>query len=353
MKRPSASSIRPFVASILLATATPLTAQWLTLETPGIPRTADGAPDLEAPAPRTADGHPDLSGIWVPRGVSGDLYDPTKVQPWLRALMTERERIFYEDNPRFACLPSGPADLTLGGPYGYRRIVQSPTMIVFLHAEMTYRQIFMDGRELEESPLPTWRGYSVGRWDGDTLIVESNGYNDKTWLHRRGLGHTEQLRITERYQRTSFGRIRVDITYEDPGAYEAPLEAVIEMQLIVDDELLETVCAEVPVPVTERGGEIGEAEAKVVEVDPEILARYVGTYEGIWLANLITVEITLEDGVLAMKRNGSDARLIALSDTTFESSNGFGYIFTAEDGKPAGQVSEVHVSGAWPFERVE
>jgi len=343
---------RPLTTLVLLASTTPLAAQWLTLSTPGVPRTADGEPDLTGPAPRAADGHPDLSGLWRPSRVRSDLNDPGNLQTWVRTLIDEREPRFFADNPRFRCLPSGPDNLTTrSNSYGLRRVVQHPTMIAMLYNDGTYRQIFMDGRELEPDPLPIWMGYSVGRWDGDTLVVESNGYNDKTWLGR-GISHTERLRITERYQRSDFGTIQIDVTYEDPGALEAPLHAAIEMRFMADEEMLETVCAEA------YGGERGnwttettEIEEEVAEVAPEILARYVGTYRGMYLENLVTVEVTLDDGELFMERNnGARARLIPQSETAFVS-GGLGFIFTAEGDGMATEVSEVHVSGAWTFRR--
>ena len=213
---------RQLATLVLLASTTPLAAQWLTLATPGIPRTADGEPDLSAPVPRSADGHPDLTGLWVPVGVSGDMLDPSKAHEWARTLMTAREGRFFEDNPEYQCLPHGPAHLTRERQM--QRIVQTSTVTAILHHDLTYRQIFMDGRTLEPNPHPTWTGYSVGRWDGDALIVESNGFNDKTWLHRRGLGHTESLRITERYRRLAFGHMKLAVIYEDPNTFDSPLQ---------------------------------------------------------------------------------------------------------------------------------
>ena len=354
---------RRLATLVLLASTTPVAAQWLTLPTPGIPRTAGGEPDLSAPAPRAADGHPDLSGLWVVVDVTGDLLDPARVQEWARTLMTEREAGFFEADPRFQCLPTGPAYLALtGANNGARRIVQTPTVIAILNADLNYRQIFTDGRELEPDPLPTWTGYSVGRWDGDTLVVESNGYNDRTWLHTRGLPHTEGLRMTERYHRSDFGHILVDATYDDPGTFDSPLHAVIRMEFVADDEMLETVCNESSEGRSHWGGDISDAEEKVVDVAPEILARYVGTYEGYWLQRPIKLEVTLEDDALFLlrtppyTRNANTAteksRLVALSETAFECSCGLGFIFTAEDGGIATEVSEVHVSGAWAFTRV-
>ena len=193
---------------ILLTSTTSAAAQWLSLPTPGIPRTANGKPNLTAPAPRTADGRPELTGLWRSVRTTGDLRDETKVQTWARDLRAERERNFYKDGPQFQCLPTGPANIA----GGMHRIVQSPTMIAVLNGDLTYRQIFTDGRTLEPDPLPIWMGYSVGRWDGDALVVQSNGYNDKTWLHGEGLGHTEKLRITERYRRVDFGHMQLEVT---------------------------------------------------------------------------------------------------------------------------------------------
>lgn len=340
---------------VLLASMTPLAAQWLTLPTPGIPRTADGEPNLSAPAPSSADGHPDLTGLWRPERVRSDLRDQSNLQPWVRTLVDERERTYFADNPRYICLPSGPDNLTIGSnSYGLRRILHHPTMIVMLYNDGTYRQIFTDGRELEPQPLPTWVGYSVGRWDGDTLVVDSNGYNDKTWLGR-GISHTDQLRTTERYTRTDFGHMRVEVTYEDPGALEGPLNAVIEMDLASDEVMLETVCAEA------YGGEEGnwtsqveERDETAVEVAPEILGRYVGVYAGMYLRNSVNIEVTLEDGELFMqKNNGARQQLIPKSEASFlQGGGGFGYVFTVGDDGTATTISEVHVSGAWPFDRV-
>ena len=276
--------------------------------------------------------------------------------------MAEHERSFFGDSPFYRCLPSGPGILAVGGPSaGFRRIVQNPAMIAILHADLSYRQIFMDGRELEPDPLPTWMGYSVGRWDGDTLVVESNGYNDKTWLHRRGLSHTESLRITERYRRLDFGHLEVDVTYEDPGTFDLPLHVNVEMEFLADDELLEAVCNEASEGRTHWGGAVTDAEAAAVEVAPEILAEYVGTYRGYWVNSLITIEVTLEDGALVMQRSGrgnslrngtGQLRLLPRSETTFDCSCGWGYSFTRGDEGMAPQVDEVHVSGAWTFRRV-
>jgi len=353
---------RRFATLILLASTSPLAAQWLTLSTPGIPRTLDGEPELSAPVPRTADGRPDLAGLWVPAEFAGSLFDPSAIHEWAQAAVVEAERSFFANNPRFQCLPSGPAYLTAGSTAGgLRRIVQSPSVIAFLYSDLVYRQIFMDGRELEPDPLPTWMGYSVGRWDNDTLVVESNGYNDKTWLHRRGLPHTERLRMTERYHRSDFGHMQMEITFEDPGTFDSPLQAVIPMEYVADNELLETVCNEASEGLNHWGGEVKDAEEIAVHVAPEILANYVGTYDGYWATRPITIDVMLEGGELVMERFGAEnnqrngdqrLRLIPRSETTFDCSCGWGYIFRTGDEGIATEVDEIHVSGAWTLRRL-
>jgi hypothetical protein len=353
---------RRFAALIFLASTSPLAAQWLTLSTPGIPRALDGEPDLSAPAPRTANGRPDLTGLWVPAGFEGSLFDPSAVHEWAQAGVVEAERSFFTSNPRFLCLPSGPAYLTAGSTAGgLRKIVQSPSVIAFLYSDLVYRQIFMDGRELEPEPLPTWMGYSVGRWDDDTLVVESNGYNDKTWLHRRGLPHTERLRMTERYHRSDFGHMLMEITFEDPGTFDSSLQAVIPMEYVADNELLESVCNEASEGRSHWGGEVTDAEKIAVDIAPEILINYVGTYSGHWQTRPITIDVMLEDGELVMERFGAEndqrngdqkLRLIARSETTFDCSCGWGYSFRTGDDGIATRVDEIHVSGAWTLRRV-
>jgi len=349
------------IVALLLST-TPLAAQWLGMPTPGIPRTADGEPDLSAPAPRSLDGHPDMTGFWGPAELSGELLDPAKIPEPARALMAERERSYFEDLPYYQCLPSGPAYITAGPIVnGRRRIVQNPSVIAILHSDLAYRQIFMDGRELEEDPLPTWMGYSVGKWEGDTLVVESNGYNDKTWLHSQGLPHTESLRITERYSRPDFGHLRIELTYDDPGIFDSPVHALVELELAADDELLENVCNEASKGHSHWGGAITDAEQTTVEVGGEILTNYVGRYVGVWLGRDITLDFTLENGELFLERtppyeetgftSTAKSRLIPQSETAFECSCGLGFIFTVDGDGMATEVAEVHVSGAWAFTR--
>jgi hypothetical protein len=353
---------RQLATLVLLVSATAtalLSAQWLELKTPGVPRTADGNPDLAAPAPRTADGRPELTGLWRSRGTTGDLRDESKIQAWALAAKAEHERTYYRDGPHMRCLPQGPSYTTgSGGGGSLRRIVQSPVVIAILNPDLSYRQIFMDGRTLEADPLPIWQGYSVGRWDGDTLVVESNGYNDKTWLHPEGLVHTERLRVTERYRRTDFGHMQVEVTLTDPGTFDTPLRAVVNLEYAADDEMLELVCNEASEGGVKHwvGDKTADAERAAVQVRPEILAKYVGKYEGIWLDNPTTVEVTFDAGMLYVARNrGGKFPLVAQSETTFVCSEcqwGQPYVFTRDANGVATEVREVQVSGAWIFKRV-
>jgi len=342
-----------FTSLFLLAASQVATAQWLDLPTPGVPRTADGSVDMTAPAPRTRDGVPDLSGLWVATRITGDLPASDKYLPWVREAMQTHTSNFFSDQPRYNCLPSGPSYLTAGSTStGFRRIIQSADMIGILHEDQAFRTIYMDGRELENDPLPTWMGYSVARWDNDTLVVDSNGYNDKTWLDRRGIMHTEALQITERYTRRDFGHMTLDVTYTDAGAFTAPLEVKIEIVNQADDELLEYVCNETAHVGAQWEGNIEEAKKTAVEIDAEILSQYIGTYQGIWLGNLVTLEFSLEGEKLKLKRDGVEIELVPQSTNSFDGSNGFAFVFGAVKDGVATAVEEVHVSGGWSFPRV-
>ena len=328
-------------------------AQWLDWQTPDIPRAEDGQLDVSAPVPRTIEGRPDLSGLWIPSAVTGDLPNSDKFMPWLVALREERNRRFNAQNPMNLCLPLGPAYLTEGtSTFGLRRVVHSPKMLLTNFSDLKYRQVFLDGRELEENPIPTWMGYSIGYWEGDTLVIESNGYNDKTWLHRQGIGHTEQLRITERLTRRNFGTVDVEITYEDPGAFTEPLYVNLRWQYVADDVLLEVVCNESSQGTKHYTSDWEDVEAALVELPEELLATYVGTYEGIYIDNLVRVEVTLEDGQLFLQRGQSKQELIPQGERSFIR-GGWGYVFSVNEEGEATAVSEVHISGGWTFERLD
>jgi len=295
-------------------------AQWLKLPTPGLPRLADGKPDLAAAAPRAADGKPDFSGLW--RNDGGDrLYnditadmDPGDVAPWADALYQKRRLEFGKDSMETRCLPMGPALLTTR--YRWARIVQTPAMVVIVYDDMTHREIFLDGRTLEPDPNPTWMGYSVGRWDGDALVVESNGYTDRSWLDFGGHPHTESLRITERYTRTTVGRIDMQVTMTDPKAYARPIRFSMPKKLQADTELLESVC-ENNAKSLERMTAISPATP--VQVPAATLTGYVGIYDITDEDGLTsTVEVTMSGSTLWLEYAGKGKEaLVPLSPTRF------------------------------------
>lgn len=251
----------------------------------------------------------------------------------------------------FRCLPSGPATFSQSDGGGvWKRIVQTPTLIVILNDDFTFRQVFMDGRALEVNPIPSWMGYSVGRWEGDSLVVETAGFNDKTWVNDKGLQHTEALRMTERYTRSDLGHLRIEVSYTDANAYRKPLTLTVNSTLGADTGLLERVCE----AGTEHWvGTVSDAKAAAVSVPPEILARYVGVYTGFWGANPRKVDVALIDGQLTIHINDDPTAeaLIPLSPTLFQSPGGLTYDFLAQGDGQATDVVENHVSGGYQYAR--
>ena len=260
------------IASLLGACTAPLLAQWPRYRVPTVPRTAAGAPDLNAPAPRTPDGKPDLSGIWENfrkpgdspvRSVNAAFFDdrpPSLVnefrdigenvkgglplQPWAAALKQQRTADHSKDNPDAHCLPLGLMQLhTHPDP---RRIVQTPSLVVFLYeANYGVRQIHVDGRPAPNNdPQPWWYGYSRGRWDGDTFVVETTNFRDGGWLDVNGSPLTDAGKMTERFRRPNYGTLTIDITVDDPKAYTRPWSVSLTQRLMVDSEMLEFICLE-------------------------------------------------------------------------------------------------------------
>ena len=338
----------------LMVCATPAGAQWLNHRTPGLPRMADGKVKLTAPAPRTADGKPDFTGVWTPAGGQGALdgletlrVDPDAIKPWARDLIREREQDFFKSRPDFQCRPSGPEAESFERD---KRILQTPAMIAILNPNLTYRQIFIDGRSLEPNPEPIWMGYSVGRWDGDALVVESNGYNDRTWLNNVGLPHTEKLRVTERYTRPDLGHLNVDVTFTDPDTFDKPLRFSLAMQLVIDTEMLEEVCES---KMEFWTGSISDLQQSAVKVSEDLLKQYVGSYEGYWRANLRQVRVTLESGTLyvtGLLLPGT-VELIPESDDVFTTSEGVSYKFVKGDTGKVIRAEEIHRGGNYILDR--
>jgi len=334
--------IGPFraIGIAVIALSIPVSGQWLKYKTPGIPRTASGDADLKAAAPKTPDGKPDLSGIWRgdPGGyglnVAADL-KPNEIQPWAEKLYKERLEDLGKDSPSYRCMPQI-------GPYvvfGMFKILQTPGVIGF-HSEFNgFRQVLTDGRPLPEDPNPTWMGYSVGHWDGDTLVVESAGFNDKTWLDA-GHPHSEDLRVTERFHRKDFGHMDLKMTFSDPKVYSRTFSMDVELELVPDTEVLEYVCNENEQSVkhfviTEEDRKQNRSNVKVA---PELLAKYTGIYE---MQNPedpkgkpISLWILTEGDELLTQMNGAGPKipLAAQSDTTFTVLGGTVRFFTDDHG---------------------
>ncbi len=252
----SGSHCLTWCAIAVLGLAAPaVRAQWLSYPWPGVPRTPDGNVNLTAPTPRTSDGKPDLSGTWESvGGYFGNLARDLKpgellMHPWAEAQVKENLRNQHKDDPMVACLPPGVPRINMGGtrsmPHPFK-VVQTPALVVLLYetsTNQTFRQVFLDGRPLPVDPQPTWLGYSVGRWEGDTLVVDTAGFNGKAWLDT-GWGHpqTEAARVTERFTRRDFGHMDIDITIDDPKAYLEPWRVKVPITLLPDSDLIETFC---------------------------------------------------------------------------------------------------------------
>ena len=239
-----------FLAAVLCAAPAPLLAQWVNVPAANIPRTSDGKPDLSAPAPRAPDGHPDLSGVWNPnprllRDIAGDLKsENVPLQPWAKAVFEKRASGSESGlEPDANCLPQGvPKIDTAPAPW---KVVQTPKLVVLVYEAFNlWRQVFMDGRDFASDLNPTWMGYSIGKWDGDALVVESRGFNGKAWLDQLGRPSTDALHVTERFRRKDFGHMDIQVTIDDAKAYTKPWTVTYSATLLPEGELLEFICNE-------------------------------------------------------------------------------------------------------------
>ena len=321
-----------------LLAGTPAHAQWLNQPTPGTPRLLDGRPNLSAPAPRTADGKPDLSGVW--RG-AGPLYrfniaqdlEPQDIQPWAEQLFLKRVRDSRKDGPLAHCLP---VSVPFHDFFNLMHIVQTPAHMILLYESPNspHRTVYTDGRELPKDPNPTWLGYSIGRWDGDTFVITSAGFNDRGWLDSAGHPQTESLRITERMRRRDFGHMDFEITIDDPKVFTRPFTIKTERLLAADTDLLEDVC-ENERSLRRMTGDTG------IRVSPKILATYAGTYElapGREFAIVATGDLLYVKGL-----NEPKLPLFVQSNTRFMSTatpNGFEFVRDKQ-----GKVTHVIVRG--------
>jgi hypothetical protein len=252
--------MKVLVALAVFASA--LSAQWPAWPTGGAPkltRTDAGKPDLTAPAPKAANGHPDLSGVWdratplnpvksTPpqrafQNLPSMLPDGLPFQPWAADLRKQRLAENSKEHPDAHCLPLHPVQLH-SHPQP-RKIIQTPGLVMILYeANNGLRQIFTDGRPLPADAEPWWYGYSVGKWDGDTLVVETTGFRDMGWLDEEGTPITETGKVIERFRRPNIGNLEIEVTVDDPKAFTKPWTVKFNQRLMPDTELIEFVCAE-------------------------------------------------------------------------------------------------------------
>lgn len=256
-----------FCALLLLVTAAAVPAQWAKQRDPRVPSLRDGKPNLSAPTPRAADGKPDLSGVWenvrdpLPKGVlavegpdftvprffldvTADMKpEQVQMEPWAEALLEQRRQSHGVADPISRCKPVGiPA---LDASYPPYKITQTPRLVLILYEyHGTYRQIFLDGRKSIPDPNPAWMGYSTGRWDGDTLVIETVGFHDLGWLDRTGHPHSDALHVIERFRRRDVGHLEIEVTVDDPKTYRKPIVWRQQATLMPDEDLIEYFCEE-------------------------------------------------------------------------------------------------------------
>jgi hypothetical protein len=257
--------MRRFCIGLLLAGSLP--AQWLHLPTRGVPRKADGSPNLEAPAPKTADGKSDFSGMWIAREVlpcdskergvqcvelpltpqvvdiALGLKEGLPYQPWAAELVKRRAKELGVNDPHTHCLPPN-FPRAWSFPES-QKILQMPGLLVVLHEfNASYRQIFFDGRTFPEDMTPAWSGYSVGHWEGDRLVVESRGFRDDGWLDIKGNPLTDAATVTERIRRPNYGNLEIQVTVNDPKAYTQPWTITLHEKIVLDTEMMDFMCLE-------------------------------------------------------------------------------------------------------------
>ena len=234
---------------IILQIALVAMLQWQGYPTPGLPRTPDGKPNLSAAAPRAADGKPDLSGIWQSTrsrfNIAAGLKTGETVpfQPWAKEVFDERQVNNSKDDPGARCLPTGlPMRATLATPW---KVVQIPGLTLSLYeSRTTVRQILTDGRPLPRVDWPAWQGYSIGRWEEDSFVIETAGTNGKAWLDQAGHPASDALHLVERFRRRDFGHMAMEMTIDDPKTYTKPWTITAEFAIQPDTELLEFICEE-------------------------------------------------------------------------------------------------------------
>jgi hypothetical protein len=344
------------VACLALLIPQPAFTQWIDYKTPGLPRTADGHVDLTAPRPMSADGRPDLTGLWrfeAKVNIQAAL-DEAGPQPWIVDAARQYVHELGRNDTLVHCLPSGPRALHSAD---YAKFIQTPAVTTVLYEGLEYRQIFTDGRPLPTDLNPTWLGYSVGRWEGDTLVVTTAGYNDRTFLTGFGHRHSDALRVSERFRRRDVGHMDVEITFEDPKAYAKPIRIAVEARLQPDTELIEYVCAENERSRPHLIGTADDDRKQQIAVPPAVLARYAGTYRFPPFVpgdtKAIEVTVVAKDGVLALSSDLLPTlTAVPISETRFIA-QGIGIHFTVQGSGPATEMIITIVEGEFTGPRVK
>jgi hypothetical protein len=257
------------LAALLVSTS--LTAQWIKYPTAGVPRKADGSVNMAAPAPRLTDGKPDFSGLWMtgesnrpaaapavdekpgdPKAITAsrhmsnigvDIPGGLPYQPWLIPIVKERTANLAIDDPHIKCLPDN--FLRAYGLPHLLKFVHTPGLLVVLN-EMNagYRQVFTDARPLPDDPTPSWQGYSSAKWSGDTLVIDTIGLRDDTWIDWNGSVLTEAAKVREQIRRPDFGHLEIQVTVDDPKAYTKPWTVNLKQRIVVDTDLIDEICLE-------------------------------------------------------------------------------------------------------------
>jgi hypothetical protein len=262
--------LRLLIAAVVILgsslASTPLAAQWIGYPTAGVPRKADGTVDMTAPTPRMPNGKPDFSGIWISDRTKEGEETPSNVfnlsssrqmanigvdlpegqlpyQPWLVPIVEERTANLAQDDPHIRCLP----DFFLrayGLPHMLKFVHTSDLLVVLNEMNAGYRQVFTDGRPLPEDPSPSWQGYSSAKWSGDTLVIDTIGVRDDTWIDWNGSVLTEAAKVREEMRRPDFGHLEIRVTVDDPRAYTEPWTVTLKQRIVVDAELIDEICLE-------------------------------------------------------------------------------------------------------------
>lgn len=264
MRRPGLQRFAAVVLASSLASL-PAAAQWIGYPTANVPRKADGTVNMTAPVPRMADGKPDFSGIWIsdrtPEGeetpsdghnlptsrqmenMGIDIPGGLPYQPWLVPIVEERTANLAIDDPHIRCLPDNFLR-AYGLPHMLKFVHTRDLLVVLDEMNAGYRQVFTDARPLPEDPSPSWQGYSSASWSGDTLVVDTIGVRDDTWIDWHGSVLTEAAKVREEIRRPDFGHLEIRVTVDDPRAYTEPWTVTLKQRIVIDAELIDEICLE-------------------------------------------------------------------------------------------------------------